>query len=68
MVDLRLESISLDLRALKVSLWGSEVSWAVAIWQPILDILLDYFLGIEALLTYWNKILTINFRFELSIL
>ena len=43
MVDLRLESISLDLRALKVSLWGSEVSWAVAIWQPILDILLDYF-------------------------
>lgn len=68
MVDLRLESISLDLRALKVSLWGSEVSWAVAIWQPILDILLDYFLGIEAFLTYWNKILTINFRFELSIL
>ena len=54
-VDLRLESIILDLWALKVSLWGSEVSWAMAIWQPILDFFSDYFLGIEAFLTNWNN-------------
>ncbi len=46
MVDLRRESMSLDFRCLKVSLWGSSACWADAIWQPIFYVL-DYFIGME---------------------